>query len=617
MNSIAGLLIRGKQYNDGINGDQIITKMIKGASSQDIGSIEIKEVEKGKLWFALCNSNKKVHQISNKGSQIYTNQSLQVELLFDGKLNMILEKSQLLKNLKLKNENISDEELITELIARLGVNSFSNLDGIFSLASFDRLRNQLIIARDRFGHKPLYYINSQDIFAFATNLASLLTLKDFLKMEISLKALSQFMITKFVQSPYTVVEPIRKMDPGQFGILNSSGTLKLDRFFHVTNTGSISIEEDAGDINLLKNKSVQNIDLILRNSVFNTISTNSQILLDGGFDSALIGSYIFDYDSNKMHQADKRIAYSVQFADQQDESIEYNKNICTNYNWQHKTVQISSEDLISAYLDLSKHMEEPIGDINILLDYNLMKKIKENSAEQIISSVGARELFAGHKRYFSFANKFRSDKNINDWYSYYLWNQFNVGNQTAISKADIKFSIDSMKDNCRNFKILQHYLNNDPLSYLQWIDIYTSLSGNNISSLQRSTREWSIDIQLPLLNTRVFLYVMKLQHCLVNSEQSLKQIINELLLSKAVNIPRPIRKIDRIRLSADDRFGLFIVDRIRNNLKTINLSNDAMVCEWLKIYIESTDTWSQEGLIALSIYLDWLGNIMEKHSKLI
>lgn len=109
---------------------------------------------------------------------------------------------------------LSDTERLAIALEEFGANALHNIDGMFSFAFYDQLQTKLLLARDRFGQKPLYYVSSNGLFAFSSELLPLLNLSSFIDFRFSTDALSQYLALRYVHPPISAIEPIRKLRPG-------------------------------------------------------------------------------------------------------------------------------------------------------------------------------------------------------------------------------------------------------------------------------------------------------------------------------------------------------------------------------------------------------------------
>ena len=109
----------------------------------------------------------------------------------------------------------SDTEVILKLYLQKGVDSFSELDGMFAFSIYDKRVNKVYVARDYFGEKPLYYTTLDNNFTWGSELKSLKAqLKN--KVEISKKGLELYFSLTYIPAPYTIYEGVHKLEPNKY-----------------------------------------------------------------------------------------------------------------------------------------------------------------------------------------------------------------------------------------------------------------------------------------------------------------------------------------------------------------------------------------------------------------
>ena len=123
----------------------------------------------------------------------------------------------------------SDTEVVLNLYHWLGPEGIRRLNGMFALAIWDQRKEQLFIARDHFGIKPLYYFQQGQRFAFASEIKSLLLLPG-VEREIDDEALQQYLAFLWVPDPLTMFRGIFKLPAGHYAIFQH-GRLEITKYW--------------------------------------------------------------------------------------------------------------------------------------------------------------------------------------------------------------------------------------------------------------------------------------------------------------------------------------------------------------------------------------------------
>src|SRR5215813_1091565 len=123
----------------------------------------------------------------------------------------------------------SDTEAVLYSYQEHGASSVARLKGMFAFAIWDNERNELFLARDHFGIKPLYYCHQGSRFAFASEIKALLEIPE-MPRRMNLKALNQYLTFLWVPDPLTMFDKIVKLPAGHFAIFRN-GELRIDQYW--------------------------------------------------------------------------------------------------------------------------------------------------------------------------------------------------------------------------------------------------------------------------------------------------------------------------------------------------------------------------------------------------
>lgn len=166
--------------------------------------------------------------LSENGRQPMSNEDESVWLVFNGEIYNFQE----LTRTKEKGHwfrGYSDSEAIVHAYEEWGPECLSRLRGMFALALWDRSKQQLLVARDRIGIKPLYYYRGNGRIAFASEIKSLLRIPA-VDREVNLQALDHYLGYEFVPSPWTMFTGVYKLPPGHY-FLAKNGELEVHRYW--------------------------------------------------------------------------------------------------------------------------------------------------------------------------------------------------------------------------------------------------------------------------------------------------------------------------------------------------------------------------------------------------
>ena len=224
------------------------------------------------------------HRLSIIDTSDKSNQPMKINdlvIIFNG---VIYNYKKLRKNLITKGHifnSSGDTEVIIRLYIEYGNECINYLDGVFSFAIYDTKKNNLFLARDRIGIKPLYYTLDNNEFRFSSSMNGLINRNE--KPQINPIALHyQFTLHSVVPAPHTIISGIHKLEPGHTLKITQSGESYLNKYF---------------DINEVEIKDYKEQEIIERSTYLlkkavekrvNIADVPVGILLSGGLDSSLI-----------------------------------------------------------------------------------------------------------------------------------------------------------------------------------------------------------------------------------------------------------------------------------------------------------------------------------------
>jgi len=281
----------------------------------------------------------------------------------------------------------SDTEVVLRLYEQLGLAFLGELNGMFALAIYDKARKRVVLARDRFGIKPLYYhIDGQSNLSFASELKALL-FNASIDVTIDVAAIQSLFHLLYIEGERTPFNEIKKLEPGCCLVYElETKTFTISRY-HELKFGSSSLSES---------QCIDAIDDLLAESVKAHLVSDVPVgaLLSGGVDSSLMVAMMSRYSANVL-------TYSVGHADNQlfDESKHFNR-VAEKYGTTHHHKVLRAGDLASLVEEVATVLDEPVGDTSVLLNYFIFGFVAQ-SVKVCLSGLGGDELFGGYNRYLA------------------------------------------------------------------------------------------------------------------------------------------------------------------------------------------------------------------------
>lgn len=331
-----------------------------------------------------------IQDISNNGHMPMTAQDENYVIIFNGEIYNHEEIRLQLSNLGYNFKSKSDTEVVLNSYIAWSHNCLLHLNGMFSIAIFDKKNNQLFLARDRAGEKPLYYWDSEFGFSFSSELKQIIY-DNQLSKDLNIIAFKQYLEDGFIKGEQTFIKNVFKLLPGHYLIYDLISEKKIiETYWEIP---------PYNNNNLSKHEILSKLDFLLSEAVKRQMISDVPlgVLLSGGIDSSLITSYAAEHSSSKI----KTFNISFNGFGKYDESV-YAKKISNYYDTEH--TELSGNEIEFNLIDeILEFFDEPLGDSSILPTY-LVSKLTKNHVTVALGGDGGDELFGGYTSYYNFIN---------------------------------------------------------------------------------------------------------------------------------------------------------------------------------------------------------------------
>lgn len=299
-----------------------------------------------------------------------------------------------LKGYKFKTD--SDTEVVLCSYIEWGDKCVEKFHGMFAFVIWDESGKELILFRDRFGVKPLYYYFDGENFIFASELKTIYQFPNFRK-DIDFDALALYLQFGFIPAPHTIFKNTFKLEQGSILKIGADLNIKKQKYWQPENyfkTEKIikSEKEILGELEEILKKSFQ-CRMIADVEV--------GVFLSGGIDSSLVAAILQNNSSKKIK------TFTIGFEEKSYNEAPFAKKIADYLKTDHYEYYVSANDMKNSLLDYADIFDEPFGDSSALLTY-LLAKFARKDAKVTLSGDGGDELFFGYDKY----NALRKIKNI-------------------------------------------------------------------------------------------------------------------------------------------------------------------------------------------------------------
>ena len=322
------------------------------------------------------------------GSQPMRSHDGSLTIIFNGAIYNYLELRQSLVGLGHSFRTYSDTEVLLAMYEEYGAGCLAYLNGMFAFAVLDDRKGEIFLARDRFGIKPLYYMNADDAFMFASEPKAFWA-SGYARPEADIDGLQDYMTFQFCLGEKTMFKNVRKLEPGHAMIISlaTASPEKKWQWWDLQFSDDTYHTEDYFTDKLLYLVS-DAVKLCLRSDV--PVGT----YLSGGIDSSTVTAIASDMMMSKsLHTFTGAFAEGPEF----DES-RYARLVAEQGGTRHHELQITSRDFIESIGKIIYHMDEPGAGPGIIPQY-CMARLASNHVKVVLGGQGGDEIFIGYARY--------------------------------------------------------------------------------------------------------------------------------------------------------------------------------------------------------------------------
>ena len=325
--------------------------------------------------------------LSSAGHQPMCNEDGTVWVIFNGEIyNYKSLRAELEKQGHAFRSN-TDTEVIVHAYEQDPINFVSQFSGMFAFAIWDERRKRLLLARDQFGIKPLYYYADSEFVTFASEIKAILQDRDVPKA-VDEPALSAFLSLHYVPAPRTMFKGINKLLPGHI-LIAERGKYTVQQYWELQKREPLDLSEaDLADFVYAELK--ESVRLRLQSDV--PVGT----LLSGGLDSSSMLGLMTELTGKPVP------AFSVGYSAKGDDGVSefaYARLAARHFKSDYHEVVVSSQMFMDFLPKAIWHQDEPIGEPAAVPLYYTCKLAKDRGVTVLLSGEGADELFAGYNRH--------------------------------------------------------------------------------------------------------------------------------------------------------------------------------------------------------------------------
>ena len=331
----------------------------------------------------------RIIDLTPNANQPMANEDGSVQLVFNGEIYNFRELRERLVANGHRFRSRSDSETIVHLYEEQGPDCVEQLDGMFAIAIWDERRRRLTLARDRAGKKPLFYYQSDRLFAFASEIKSFFAHPD-ITIALDHEAVPSYFIYGYVPGPATFYKNVFQVPPGTLMTIASDRRIASRRYWQVQYPASSAVRPVAHE------EAARGVRDRLTRAVERRLVSDVPLgaFLSGGLDSTIVVGLMSRLTATPVK------TFSIGFeGDPAYDETAHARLVADRFKTDHTEFRVSPSalDLIDT---LIWHHDGPFGDSSAVPTY-IVSRLTREKVTVVLTGDGGDELFAGYDRFYA------------------------------------------------------------------------------------------------------------------------------------------------------------------------------------------------------------------------
>ena len=546
------------------------------------------------------------------GEQPAFNEDKSVAVILNGEIYNYRELRASLEKRGHAFRSASDTEVLPHLYEEYGDEMLSELNGMFAFALWDSRRRRLLIGRDRFGEKPLYWGVFENTLLFASEPKVLLA-HPAVKPALNLQALRQYLSFDYVPAPLSIYEGISKL-PAAHKLVLEDGRVEIERYWCLSYKTAQPVPSE--------NEAAEHLRELMADAVRMRLVSDVPlgVLLSGGVDSSSVAAFAVRASTEPVK------TFSISFAEASFDESAYARGVAKFLGTDHHEERLSANLAANLVSEIGAWMDEPFSDPSLVPTY-LLSRFTRKHVTVALGGDGGDELFAGYQMYaglrwgefykhvplrlrervvepivrllpvktknLSFdykALRFVTGAKYDTVARHHVWfgsftpeeqRQLLTQDALALSDSDIYAQAREFAEECDN---------EDPVTRMQSIDTRLYLAEDILTKVDRASMAVSLEVRAPFLDPRVAEFAASLP-----SNYKLRGHKTKYILKKAVKELLPP----------------FVTKRSKKGF-------GVPVAEWLKVKLQplARDLLAPERVRRAGVFnADYIARLQDEHER--
>jgi asparagine synthase (glutamine-hydrolysing) len=411
----------------------------------------------------------------------------------------------------------SDTEVIVHLYEEMGAECVQKLRGMFAFALYDQREKRLLLARDRFGKKPLHYALDGGRLYFGSEIKAILAVAPELA-KVNQEALLQYMYFGYIPDPATAFTPIQKLPPGHL-LEFEKGQIRLRKYWDLPRYSTHQPRSEEECLEELEWRLAEAVRLRLISEV------PLGALLSGGTDSSTVVALMARASSSPVK------TFTIGFKHDDFNESHYARIVAQRFGTDHHEL-ILEPNVVETVETLTRSLEEPFGDSSMLPTYYVSCMARQHVTVALAGD-GGDEIFAGYDRYGIHARR-RIFEHVPDavwrWYREHLYPRlpeamhgrkfaYNVSlpwreryvdgvsflpafeREMPLLSDEFRAQVSGL-ENPQNilFRYFEQAPADDPVSQMLYVDTKTYMTADILTKVDRMSMAASLEVRAPILD---------------------------------------------------------------------------------------------------------------------
>jgi len=493
---------------------------------------------------ALGHTRLSIIDVSESASQPFLDETQRYVIVYNGEIYNFKQLKQELINKGQYFKSNSDTEVLLKLYILNKEKCLDRLQGFFAFAIYDKETEELFIARDRIGIKPLLIYKDSDKLIFASEMKAIMAYN--INLTLDYTSLLNYLQLNYIPAPDSIFKEVKKITPGSWLRLKGK-EFEKECYYNIP-----AIIDNNNYNNISMEQASQQLETLLEQSVTKRLVSDVPLgaFLSGGIDSSIIVALA-------AKQVKNLNTFTIGFKDEPlfDETY-YARLVSEKYNTNHTEFSLTTDDIFNEFYNILNYIDEPYGDSSALAVYILSKNTR-NHVTVALSGDGADELFGGYNKHLAeyYARKFSAfspflklasplwnilPKSRNTKYGniirqlkrftngislpekerYWRWCAFTNVNE-ALSLLNQPVALSDFKE--KQNKILSTFTSNGDLNQVLYADMHLVLQNDMLVKVDLMSMANSIEVRVPYLDHELvnFMFSLPYQYKINNRKRKI------------------------------------------------------------------------------------------------